>query len=65
MVTEQERRVAEAMSIADGFSPYEDVEIHTGTGGETLGLRIIWMQRWETYLPESRRFLAAHRAISG
>ena len=60
MPTATERRIAEAMCMADGQSPFElvmrtDVLITDSNLSE---------QRWETYVAEARRFIAAMQAMS-
>ena len=62
MATATEQRVAVAMCEADGFMPYEDIEVRVDTG--TLALVRKRSQRWETYLPEARRNIAAIRALT-
>lgn len=62
MATPTEHRVAVAMCEADRLEPYEICEVRVDTG--TLALVKKQCPRWETYLPEARRTIAAFRALT-
>jgi hypothetical protein len=57
------RDIAIAMCEADHGLPYERVEIRL-EGQTPTHLVVREADRWEMYLPEARRFLAAMRALA-
>lgn len=60
----QERKIAIAMCEADGVMPTEIVQLRNTYEDEPMVIIEHTMERWQMYLPEARRFLAALRACA-
>lgn len=57
------KKVAVAMCEADGAMPYEHVTLQAN-GSTPTALVTREAKRWEMYVPDARRFIAAFRALS-
>lgn len=56
--------VAVALCEADGFRPYEEIQVQLPDPANPLALRFSNMARWKTYMAEARRHVAAFRVLS-